>query len=87
MKHHERYQEHEGEVTYPYLHCTIDHYDLTDKSGEQYHPDLAYIITYPTWASWDAKKQNAVWCTDYGKQKGKSQQKLLKQEKTYIKKH
>ena len=72
MKHHERYQEHEGEVTYPYLHCTIDHYDLTDKSGEQYHPDLAYIITYPTWASWDAKKQNAVWCTDYGKQKGKS---------------
>ena len=66
------WQEKNGERTYPFLHCTDNHYDLTDKSGSQYHPDLAYIITYPTFGEWDSKKQNAVWCTDYGKQKGKS---------------
>ena len=72
--HIENWQEKNGERTYPFLHCQGDgyHYDLTDKNGEQYHPDLAYIITYPTFSEWDAKKQNAVWCTDYGKQKGKS---------------
>ncbi len=72
--HIENWQEHNGERTYPFLHCQGEgyHYDLTDKAGSQYHPDLAYIITYPTFAEWDSKKQNAVWCTDYGKQKGKS---------------
>ena len=66
------WQEKNGERTYPFLSCTGQHYDLVDKNGSQYHPDLAYIITYPTFGEWDDKKQNAVWCTDYGKQKGKS---------------
>ena len=70
--HIENWEENNGERTYPFLHCTNDHYDMTDKSGSQYHPDMAYILTYPTFGEWDVKKQNAVWFTDYGKQKGKS---------------
>ena len=70
--HTEHWEEKKGEKTYPFLSCEGKHYDLTDKQGEQYHPDLAYILTYPTFGEWDVKKQNAMWFTDYGKQKGKS---------------
>lgn len=62
--------EHEGEITYPYMHCVGRHYDLIDPNGE-YHPDLAYILTYPTLGEWDDLKQNAVWATDFAKARGK----------------
>ena len=70
--HIDNWKENDGERTYPFLHCTGDHYNLTDKSGSQYHPDLAYILTYPTFGDWDVRKQNALWFTEYGQQKGKS---------------
>lgn len=62
--------EHDGEITYPYMHCIGRHHNLIDPNGE-YHPDLAYILTYPTLGEWDELKQEAVWATDFARARGK----------------
>ena len=73
IPHCQKYLEKNGEKTYPFLSSTGEQYDLTDKSNEEgYHPDVAYIITYPRFGEWDVKKQNAFWYTDYAQKKGKS---------------
>ena len=56
--------ENNGKISYPYMYCTGNHHNLIDPNGE-YHPDLAYIVTYPPMGEWNEVKQNAVWCTDF----------------------
>ena len=78
-----------GKITYPYLECIGNHYDLLDPQGE-YHPDLAYILTYPVLGKWDEVKQNAVWATEFARARGKStdisqEGKLLYQEAMHFK--
>lgn len=53
-----------GMWTYPYLQCTNQHDNLTDKSGT-YYPDAAYILTFPTLGEWSNEKQEALWETGY----------------------
>lgn len=50
--------------TLPFLQCVGKHYNLLDKTGE-YHPDVAYILTYPQLGKWSEEKQNALWCTAF----------------------
>lgn len=59
----------EAKITYPLLECIGRHYNLLDRSGE-YHPDLAYILTYPSMGEWDELKQNAVWATEFARARG-----------------
>lgn len=61
--------ENNGETSYPYMYCTGNHHNLIDPNGE-YHPDLAYIVTYPPMGEWNEVKQNAVWCTDFATDRG-----------------